>query len=562
MRPLLFLHIKLLVNGIKKAFSSPTRILGILFFIFVQFSWLSRVIFRGGAFDPTDFGKFQKLTLPSTSVIEAIVFGAFSLFTLLFVMSLFNTRAAFRSADVDVLFPTPVDPRTVLVVRVLRDIWISLVMPLVFAILLWRPAKFGWASLFSNVPNPAVANTVFQVGLVAYFLSAIAWVWIGHAASLSFSKPDLRTDRLRALASWAMALGYLALLASLYFRLRDSEMPATLVQAAHWLDVKAAFFLATAATALTMSPLTNNWAMGLIGGLGLVGAIAVAFTVARRNTAWLYEQAALRTAVTETMVKLSKSGDMMAMAVNRAQSGKIRAGRSGFLHRVTVRGPWAMVWKEALVMKRTNRWATVLLALVSVSMSFVAVRIPDRSRPIDVPGVFLLVMQSMLVLGPAMGFAQAGFIESLRRIDLLKPIPFTSNTIVLFEVVCKAAGSLLSVTIGLLAALVMKPSLWQFVLGGLILFPALSIALSSVSLLLVLLLPDVEDPTQRGFRGLATMLGMLAVSGPPVGIFALLLAVKVPIAIAAVLTAGAFLGITWLATLLAGRTYENFNPAD
>lgn len=522
---------------------------------------MGRILFQGSVISVADVGPIGKLTLPPVSVIEAIVFGVFSLFTMLFVLGLFNTKAAFRSADVDVLFPTPIDPRTVLVVRVLRDIWVSLVMPLIFAVLLWRPAKFGWASLFSNIPNPKMANTVLQVALVAYFLSAIAWVWIGHAAALSFSKPDLKTDRLRTALSWIVALVYLGILATVFLRLRGVDSAKPFVDAAHWLDLRSAFFMATAATALTMAPLTNDWVMGLFGLAGLLGAIILAFSIARRNTAWLYEQAALRTAVTEQMVKISRSGDMMAMAVNRAQSGKIKAGKQGWLQSLTVKGPWAMVWKEALVMKRTSRWSTIMLTLISCAMSVVAVQIPVR-RIGELPGIFLLVMQSMAVMGPAMGFAQAGFIESLRRIDLLKPIPFTSKTIVFFEVVCKAAGSWIAVAVGLVTALVLRASLWQYVLGGLILFPCLSLALSSVSLLLVLLLPDVEDPTQRGFRGLATMLGMIAVSGPPVVIFALLIAIKVPVALAALPTAVVFIAVTWLCAHLAGTTYENFNPAD
>jgi len=562
-RALLFLYVRVFVNGIKRALSSPTRILGVLFFILIQFTWLGRVLFQGSVFGTENFGTpGENWTLPPVPVIESVVFGGFCLLTMLFVLSLFNIRATFRAADVDVLFPTPIDPKTVLVVRVLRDIWLSLLVPLVFALLLWRPAKIGWASLFADVPNPEVANIIFQVATVAYLLSAIAWVWIGHAVSMAFSKPDVRTDRLRMFLSWIVGLAYLGVLGSIYLRAKDGDFPDVLVQIAHALDVRIAFFLATAATSLTMAPLTNNWTQGLIGMAGLIGVTVITVVVARSKTEWFYELAALRTNVTETTQKLRRNGDMMAIVVGKAQSGKLKAGRKGWLHRLTVKGPWAMVWKEAIVMNRTSRWSTVLFTAMSVLLSFMVCLIPINRRGEEFNGVLLLVMQSMVMLGPAMGFAQAGFIESLRRIDLLKPIPFKSSTIVFFEVLCKAVGSWFSVVVGLLTALVLKPALWQYVVGGLIMFPALTLALSSVSLLLVLLLPDIDDPTQRGFRGLATMLGMIAVSGPPVILFAVLIWIKVPVALASLFAASAMVGIAWLATLLAGRTYENFNPAD
>ena len=563
MRALLFLYLRSFLNGVKRAFSSPTRTLGVLFFIGVNLWWLPRAFFTGSTPGLEELARMgHKLQLPPLAVIDAGVFGIYCTVTMIFVLSLFNHRAVFRAADVDVLFPTPVSPKTVLTFKVMRDISLTLVMPLFMAVILWRPVKIGWASLFSNVQNPAIANSALRVALVAYFLSAIAWVWLGHASSLVLSKPDVKTDRIRSVLAWALALGFLGFVATVGLRARQGEFPDNLVQIARSFDVRSVFFMASAATSLTMSTLNDSWIQAAIGGGSLLLVIVIAVTVARHQTAWLYEQAALRTNVTEATRQLRRSGDMMAIAVQRAQSGRLKAGKSGWLQRVTVKGPYALVWKEAIVTRRSNMTTTVLFAVMSFALSYVACLFPSQRLGNEFGGVFLLIFQSMIMLGPAMGFAQAGFIESLRRIDLLKPIPFASQTIVFFEVVCKAAGTWLAVAVGMLTAIVLKPALWQYAVGGLILFPSLTLALSAVSLLLVLLLPDFEDPTQRGFRGLATMLGMLAVSGPPVALFAGLIWIKVPVVLAALPTALIMIGLAWVATTMAGRVYEDFNPAD
>ena len=134
--------------------------------------------------------------------------------------------------------------------------------------------------------------------------------------------------------------------------------------------------------------------------------------------------------------------------------------------------------------------------------------------------------------------------------------------IVGFEVVNKSFIPVLSAMFGLVLALCLQPLLWPYVLTGIFLFPGFMLALSAVSLLLVVLMPDVDDPTQRFLRGLATLLGIAACAGPPVLVLGLLLFLKVPIALASIPTAGVMVGLAWLMTHFAGKIYEDFNPAD
>jgi hypothetical protein len=115
---------------------------------------------------------------------------------------------------------------------------------------------------------------------------------------------------------------------------------------------------------------------------------------------------------------------------------------------------------------------------------------------------------------------------------------------------------------GLVLVPIVRSSMLPAAAAGLIVFPPMTLSLSAVSLLFVVLLPDLEDPTQRGFRGLATMLGMLIVCGPTILVFAVLVSLGLPLFVAALPAALLSLAATVLVSWLAGRVYETFNPSE
>lgn len=485
----------------------------------------------------------------------------FAVVSALSTFTLFGYTGTYRSADVDVLFPTPVSPKSVVVFRVLRDVWIQTVLPLVLALVFYRPVKIGWTGLFTGVQHPESANSVFRVGMIAYFMSAIAFVWLGHGLSLAMSRPDDRTDRLRTLLTWGCVALVLVPALIVNLQARNVYLPDGLVPIAQQAWLRTVFPLATAATWITMSAFTGDPTGAFVGASVLIGFMVLGAWLATRSTDWMYEQAAMKAQVTEGIRAAARSGGgMFAMASLRAQSGKLKAGKWGWFQRLTVRGPLAMLWKELLVFRRSGVWMFVFNLALSLLMAGLACTLMDR-RP-RTAGVLLLVMEAAIMIGPALGQSQAGFIESLRRIDLLKPLPFSSMRVVLVEVVSKAAPPIVAALGGLIVTPFVRSSMAPAAIAGLIVFPPLTLALSAVSLLFVVLLPDIEDPTQRGFRGLATLLGMVAASGPSIAVFSALVAFKTPLPLAALPAAVLALGATVLVAWLAGRVYETFNPSE
>jgi hypothetical protein len=169
----------------------------------------------------------------------------------------------------------------------------------------------------------------------------------------------------------------------------------------------------------------------------------------------------------------------------------------------------------------------------------------------------------MMVYMLAMASAQTGFIELLRRVDLQKPLPFTPAVTVFWEVLSKAVAPSVLGLISALVGVAFAPSAWAYALAGVLLTPALALILSAVVLLVIVLFPDIEDPTQRMFRGLMMLLG-IALAVLPGGIVLLggILAFDLSPLIVAIPVIAINVGLCFLLSSLAGNLYASYNPSE
>src|SRR5262245_43778654 len=108
MRPLIFLTTRSVVNGIKRAFSSPKRMISLIAFALYYFFVVMRPMATSygprHSRMPTEFA----FNLPPMEVLQAFIFAGFALLTILLALSTSVQRMSFRPADVDVLFATPI----------------------------------------------------------------------------------------------------------------------------------------------------------------------------------------------------------------------------------------------------------------------------------------------------------------------------------------------------------------------------------------------------------------------------------------------------------------------
>ena len=151
MHPLLFLSLRSTINGVRRALTSPKRLIGLVFVLLYYFNFVGRAFLRTGATPPTgNLG--TKLSIPSIDIIEAAVFGIFVVLSSVSMLGALTPRGGFRASDVDVLFPTPINPKSVLGFRMVRDYLVTFLVPLFFLAVTGRGAAAGYELLFRDSP--------------------------------------------------------------------------------------------------------------------------------------------------------------------------------------------------------------------------------------------------------------------------------------------------------------------------------------------------------------------------------------------------------------------------
>jgi hypothetical protein len=562
MKPLLFLTLRSLVNGVRRSLTSVRRLVSLIFvagyyFYFFVFRALPTHVSAG--VPPNIQGRIE---FPAMQTLDAVVFAVFAVISLFMMLGMFAQRAGFRAADVDVLFATPVSPKVVLVFRLVREYLATLLFPLFFAIVFFRPAASGWQAMFRDMPNPGSSGLVLRMMSLSWLLMSMCWVAIAYAVSLFVNRSDRQSDLNKRIIAWGSVALVAALVSFLWWRTRGITDLSEFVGVLQSPVLRVAFFTATAATYITLAPLAGSWTLALFGFGLLVAVMLIAFRLAMSQVDWLYDQAAVRGFGQQELRSLQAKGDYVGLAILRAQSGKAKPQRRTWMHRVRLQGPGALLWKEYFLQKRGMTSLLIVILLPMIVMSFVPLMMPagggDRVGPI-----MFVLLQAMCILTITMNLAATGSIEVLRRVDVQKPLPFSPTAITSTEIVSKAAWAVVANLAADVIALVARPHWWQYVAASFVYSTALSLSISATVFLVTVLFPDTDDRSQRQFHRLVGLLFVVVAAGPGFGLGVFLLAaLQMAPFVAAVAAAVVTVGITVGITAVAGNLYAAYNPSD
>jgi hypothetical protein len=560
LRPLFFLTFRCLVNGLKRSLTSPKRLITTLVIVSYYFYWFARPLMTSSV----GFRRTGMLTaqydFPPLELLDAIVFSAFAGLSLILALGIFGYRSSFKPADVDVLFPTPVNPRIVLMFRIVRDYLATLLVPLFAILVTWKPLHLE--EQFRNVPHPQSSAYALRALSLGFLLITTAWVGMGYALSLYVNRNDSGSELRKKVIGWAIAVPSLIVVALTVRAALAFESVADFVGYVQQPWLKAFFFTATFASKIVMGPLEGNSMELLFGAASLLAISGASLYVALKQADWMYDQAAVRGFGAESLRQLQRKGDFMGVMAEAARSGKLRVRKSGWFQQLRMKGFGALIWKDALVQWRSIR-GMILVFLVTGMLVIVMPRLTGmRTARHESVGYLVLMMEGFIAFMVATMTSQSGFTELLRRTDLQKPLPFTPHVIVLSEVVAKALPAIIIPVFCSLASLALFPFAWREVFAGMIFFPSLGAVICSLVCVIVLLFPEIDDVSQRGFRGLMMLLGLLFVGAPGVIAFGLLTyATKSPI-IGSVPGAVLNLAVAFGLTTAGGSLYASFNPSE
>ncbi len=562
-RPLLFLTYKTVWNGLRRALTTPRRLISLLVFLGYYFLVFIRPALGGSARAqmPTFPNGTPQLEFPPLQVIDSVAFGLFTVLSLFMLMGVMSANSTFKPADVDILFSTPISPKVVLTFRIIRDYLITLFLPILIALFGLRPAKMGWEAIFKNMPNPEYSGMALRFMILGWLLMSLTWVTLSYAASLWVNRNDAASDVRRRVFGWTLFVVCSAIVGYLGWRFSQVQSIADTMAIAQTPGLRVIFFTATFATQMTMAPFTSAGPLGAAVGVGgMVGVIALSYWLSLRQVGWMYDQSAIKAASMRSAVEMQRSGDLSGMMAQRAREGKYKGLKLKYFSRLRMPGWKALVWKELVLQPRTTLGLTIMFVMIGILMSVIGT-LPGR-RSAEMPGYLFMVMQAMVVFMVSMAFAQTGFVEVLKRIDLQKPLPFPSWVTVSAEIGSKSLIGVLAAWTGAIVSLCIKPSLWPFVLASIVGVIGFSFLLSAAVFFTTMLFPDIEDPSQRSLRGILMMVCIVVCAAFPTLLVVGLLALKLfPLIATGAGTVLAF-GIGLALAALSARMYDNFNPTD
>ncbi|MBS1705228.1 MAG: hypothetical protein JST40_05095 [Armatimonadetes bacterium] len=557
MKALIFLNVRLFINGVKRAFSSGRRIIGLLFFVGYYVMFFLRPMNQSSRPGTKVSGELlSKLPKPDIGLLVGLIFAAFVLLSLFSAISMLGYGALYRRADVDVVFPSPIDRRITLVFRFIRDSLFTILFPLLMALLFFRPITSGFTK-WTDALEPGAGSSITRLGLMAYCLHALVWTSWSYAASLYFNRTGERYEKARTIFYWGVFAAFAATVVSvgyLMFLTPTLQMWRTITES--WL-LRIPFFPATLASQVVSAGIHGNYFLVMAWVSAMLAVAALGMILALRQVEWSYDIAAQKTSATQETVELQRKGDMYGMLAMQARMGKIKSKKPIWLMRYNWSREWALVWKELILFWRTSK-SLLLIALVIAGM-FLFLNFKVRSERAS---IYLAMTAQVTTVFMSMIFLQSAFYELLRRGDLQKPFPFRPGKAIFFEIVGKTLPSAVSAL--LVAAMFAVTDISQAIANLAIAISLIGgiFCLSSATCLITLLFPDIDDPTQRGFRGLMGLLAMALCLGPGiasgVGIFYLTKNVTLGSLTALVI----FVLVGAVCSSVSGQLYSNFNPSE
>lgn len=559
MNALLFLTGKVVLNSFKRALQSPKRLIGAILITAYWFLIFSGNIFGRGSNRDMEVSMPGQFSLPAEDRIFALMFAFAMVIFIFWALRMFKPPGFFRPADVDVLFPAPLKPKYVLLHRFAVDYLISLIIPILLLIFGGRGTTRGYEMLFRDLPNPEAATYIGKAMVGSFLLISLFGISFSYAFGLLINR-DSEFSRLARKVALCVVIFLLAIITLLFIQAFYTEYPLqTLVSYSRNAFVNIIFFPAAAGAELAISPLYANLTKAFssiaILALGIIGLLWLAV----RQANYLYDMSAHSVASSTPRSEFQKTGDYTAIYTDMAMKGKIKTGKPPFVAEWKAIGIWSILWREWHLQWRTSMFFVILFLVLPLITSVYLLLFIENSQKIHVTVLSIVLLFLALM---AFSLGQIGFIETLRKVDVQKPLPFSADDICMMEIISKASIPITNSLFFITISFVFAPSMWQYLLGFLIGIPFMLVLITSVQLLFLLIFPDIDDPTQRGLRSIVQLLATAISLLPPFLIALLLVFFKTPPPIIGTAFAIICAVITVILIKFAGSMYAAFNPSD
>ena len=571
-RVLLFQTVRMVVNGLRRAFDHPVRAaLTLLVVGFFLCGWGAALLgsIYGAPPPRTPQGGLQPEQIFARSVgVIVLIHWLYVVFTV--VPSVFRpAQILVLESDVHYLFTTPLKPLTLFRGLILLRGMLGALFFL--AMLAFYLVMFGGANLrmMALAQPPAVggwAVLIYPVLYMLVFLSAL----LGSVA-LEAAEIAGRSYRKRwawGLIGWAV-LCVLVVGGRLWQRRFAEPGHGFLTALGQAVDWTPAYVLLLPVRALADAALIlyTGFTPALWFGLAfwLVGALLGNAALVRYQDR-LYEVGA-SLARKGAQARAAQRDPFRAYIERKAESAAKKPLRTlRWLERWTPRGVWALLWRDLLITWRASGWGNlvmiVLMAVLPVGiMLLVHLNAnPERNLTVALRMVYVLV-QSLIVFFVAFG-AYYSMTDLLRRVEWQKPLPFSPRAVVVIEALPTVVLFTLSQLCTVILASLLFPSDWLFWLGASLVAISWCAVLQMAMMWIALVNPDPSDYTQRLLTGVLMVPALLLSGAPGLGLWVLGVGLQWNLLLTAGLAFAANMCVGMALTAVNSVLYERFSPIE
>jgi|GEM_PF-4850285 len=548
-----FLWINSFKNGIRRALTSPKRLITLIFFsLYLIFAIIRPFFYAASQGRAANIESKIHIT---SSEIEAVVFGFYLIIGTISLMLIGSYNRTLKSADIEMLFPTPVPVKVVMTARVIRDFVATFTFQIFFA--------FVFLVVSASMPHQSVLVRVGARLIVGWILVNLTFTSWGYVYNLTVLRDAPKSIHWEKVADYTRISYVILIVAVIALKIFSDSSLQGFVDLGHdpWLELM--MFPAYFSYLFVASPVLG-YAFGIIGLVAVIGLIAAGFFVAYQNSGWLYDIASSRGSKQLKRQTSLRSGDYSGLIRDRIIQKNIKYKSNKRLMSWRVQGIGSLIWRELVLAPRQMRAAKFLVLLVAVGYGIFPVLIfgnHDQYVSTEVLGAFLLFTQGIGVF-MSVAVQQISLSIFLKQTDLLKPLPFSSSMLVLAELLSRSWIPSIASPISSIIIMIMRPTLAPIVIGFIFYMPSLAVLLLSALMIAVLIFPDVGDATQRAFRGYTWMLGTALVSLPGAGLMVLIyLAVHMAL-LGGIVGAIVNSGISALLIVYAGKLFQAASPSD
>ena len=497
MRPLLYLEIRQFINSIKNTLRNPKRLIPVLIMAAWVTSWFVQAILSAmGA--PIPRASYNvSLSGQQFELVHAVVFIVMVIGSMAVMYSAFTSGLlVFSIAHIDFMFPTPINRRSVLLIKLVKDYM-----------------KFGfWVAflaVFITSTSTDLRNrwltTDGMLGLGAVFALLLLVVNIAHTINIVFTFGFERLKQTGLVIKGILLVGVASAVgAGIYQYVVTGNTFASILWAVDSPVVNFVFAPAKWAATLFLAPFYGVTSEGYLQFvlLWILAAASFALLLSRKEN--VYEPSLGISVKYAKRRQAMQSGDYSRIRIDEMmEKGTRRLG--GLPIPAFGQGAAALVWKNLLTKYRVSRTQLILMAILPIVIIFSIRRMISDARVLQNMPLLLLYSTYILSL-----MSQVEFRAELRHANILKAAPIPAWKAMLAQVITGTIYLAAGITI-LAAAMwfVIPETRGSLLIMCMVSAPFIGFATISAATIPSLLYPDTRDAAQNY---ICNMLGFFLVS--------------------------------------------------